>query len=220
MGAINDFQSLMKASDGFARPARYEIVITPPFSNDVAKNKNVSLLCDSIIMPGHDLQSASVKHGTSVATEMVTGHGYEGTIEATFYLDAELDVKSFFDKWQESAVDTESNIVSYYKTGSRFNYVGTMEIYQLTSIPTTITTITTTEDTSGGSGDHRTSKHKHGMVEESYKTHEAIRTYGIRAEEVYPATIGPIEYAYATVDTIALLTVSFQYRKWKEIDPE
>ena len=37
--------------------------------------------------------------------------------------------------------------------------------------------------------------------------------------EVYPETIGQIEYAYATVDTLALLAVEFQYKKWKTIDP-
>jgi len=43
------------------------------------------------------------------------------------------------------------------------------------------------------------------------------RTYGIKCDEVYPATIGPIEYAYESVDTIALLTVEFAYRTWAEI---
>ena len=46
---------------------------------------------------------------------------------------------------------------------------------------------------------------------------EAERVYGIEVEEVFPTTIAPIEYAYATVDEVAMLTVSFQYRKWKEI---
>jgi hypothetical protein len=51
------------------------------------------------------------------------------------------------------------------------------------------------------------------------KTHaEAKRTYGIQVQDVYPTTIGSIEYAYATVDTVALLSVSFSYRKWKEIE--
>ena len=43
------------------------------------------------------------------------------------------------------------------------------------------------------------------------------RTYGIKCDEVYPATIGPIEYAYETTDTIALLTVEFAYRTWVDI---
>jgi len=180
MGAINDFQALIKKSEGFARTARYEIVITPPFDNDIAKNRNVSLLCDSIVMPGHTLDSASVKYGTAVATEMVTGHGYAGTIDGTFYLDAELDVKSFFDLWQESAVDTKTNAVTYYRNAEgKFNYVGSMEIYQLDA--------------------------------------KSERTYGVMVEEVYPTIIGGLEYAYATVDTVQLLSVSFQYRKWKEI---
>ena len=46
---------------------------------------------------------------------MVVGHGYEGTIEATFYLDQELDLKSYLDNWQEAAISTTRNTVSYYK---------------------------------------------------------------------------------------------------------
>ena len=44
---------------------------------------------------------------------MVVGHGYEGTIEATFYLDQELDVKTYLDSWQEAAISTTRNTVSY-----------------------------------------------------------------------------------------------------------
>ena len=180
MGSINDFQALIREGKGLARPARYEIVITPPFNNSNEKNRNVSLLCDTIKMPGHDLQSSTVRYGTAVETEMVTGHGYAGRIDATFYLDQDLDVKSFFDLWQESAVDTKTNAVTYYRNAEgKFNYVGSMEIYQLDA--------------------------------------KSERTYGVMVEEVYPTIIGGLEYAYATVDTVQLLSVSFQYRKWKEI---
>ena len=44
------------------------------------------------------------------------------------------------------------------------------------------------------------------------------RTYGVKCEEVYPATISPIEYGYESTDTIALLSVEFAYRKWQEVD--
>tara|TARA_B110000977_G_scaffold29820_1_gene38889 strand:+ start:63 stop:740 length:678 start_codon:yes stop_codon:yes gene_type:complete len=225
MGAIDNFYSSMKRARGFARVARYEVVLHPPaglvLPGGPSYSNDVNIFCDSIMMPGHDLNTSAVKFGTEVETQMVTSHKYEGTIDATFYLDHNLDLKEYFDAWQEQAVSTDRNAVSYYKTNEgAHNYVGSMEIYQLTSMPTTITTITAREDTSGGSGDHRTSKYKHGMEQESYDTHEPIRTYGIRAEEVFPETIAGIEYAYATVDEIAKLTVSFQYRKWKEIEPE
>ena len=51
---------------------------------------------------------------------------------------------------------------------------------------------------------------------EIYQT-QATPVYGIKVEEVYPATVGQIEYAYATVDEVALLPVEFQYRRWQTI---
>jgi len=39
-------------------------------------------------------------------------------------------------------------------------------------------------------------------------------TYGIKATEVYPATIAGIEYAYSNSNTIATQVVQFQYRQW------
>ena len=39
-------------------------------------------------------------------------------------------------------------------------------------------------------------------------------TYGIKATEVYPTTIGGIEYAYANTNQIATQAVNFQYRQW------
>ena len=223
-GVINEFQSLMSRAKGFARPARYQVMLTAPVGVNETGNeaRNISLMCDTIVMPGHDLQTHSAKYGTGIATEMVTGHGYEGTIEASFYCDVDMGIKSYFEAWQEQAISTTRNTVRYYKDNSgNYNYAGTMKIYQLSSIPVTETTIVEKEDTSGGSGDHRTSKNKSGMVkvsESKLQTHGTIRKYGIEVEEVYPATIGQIEYAYATVDAVAILPVSFQYRRWQEID--
>ena len=206
MGAIDDFYSSMVKARGFARPAKYEVVLTPPAGSALAnspKTKEIQLLCDTIVMPGHDLQSATVKFGTAVATEMVTGHAYAGTVDATFYLDQELDVKTYFDAWQESAISTTRNTVSYYKTDGKFNYVGSMQIFQLGSKSSTQTKFQFNSNTG---------------FSQNKKTHsEAERVYGINVEEVFPVTIGAIEYAYGTVDEVALLTVSFQYRKWTEI---
>jgi len=43
------------------------------------------------------------------------------------------------------------------------------------------------------------------------------RTYGIKCDEVYPATIGGIEYSAESTDMIATLTVEFAYRKWTDV---
>jgi hypothetical protein len=180
-------------------------LLTPPAGANLPKEQTetLGLFCSSITMPGHDLQTSTIKHGTEINREMVVGHGYEGTIEATFYLDQELDLKTYLDNWQEAAVSTTRNTVSYYKTGGKFNYVGSMQIFQLGSKSSTQTKFQFNSNTG---------------FSQNKKTHsEAERVYGINVEEVFPATIGAIEYAYGTVDEVALLTVSFQYRKWTEI---
>jgi hypothetical protein len=185
--SIDDFKAILSKGSGMARLAKYEVSLWPPLSlnkyagqGEFATNllpftRDISLQCNTIAMPGHDLQTQTVQYGSQPAREMVTSHGYEGTIAATFYMDENLETKSYFDLWQHMAVDRNTNKVNYYK-----DYIGTMEIYQL-----------------GGGG----------------------RTYGMKVLEVYPETIGQIEYAYATVDTLALLPIEFQYRKWKTMDP-
>ena len=222
LGSIYRFRNSV-LENGVARPSKYEVIITPPkdLKNMVTNNstlniieKNIGMACNSIVMPGRDLTAISVKQGQDLAIEQVGAHTYEGTITATFYLDPNLDYKTFFEAWQNLAVNPITNNLNYYD-----NYIGSMSIHQLGSIPVTETTITLEQDTSGGSGDHRTSIHKHGFVEEKLHTHESIRKYGIQVEEVYPATVGQIEYAYATVDEVALLPVEFQYRRWQTISP-
>ena len=41
-----------------------------------------------------------------------------------------------------------------------------------------------------------------------------VPTYGIEAIEVYPATIGVIEYNYSTVNQIVKINVGFNYKQW------
>ena len=205
MGAISNFQAQISKADGLARVARYRVLLTPPAGvGTKSMQETTNLFCNTISMPGHDLQTSTVKHGTEINREMVIGHGYEGTIEATFYLDQELDLKSYLDAWQEAAISTTRNTVSYYKNSSgQHNYVGSMQIFQLGS---------------KSSGQTRFEFNSNTGFSMNKKMHaEAEHVYGINVEEVFPTTIAPIEYAYATVDEVALLTVSFQYRKWTEI---
>ena len=205
MGAISNFQAQISKADGLARVARYRVLLTPPAGvGTKSMQETTNLFCNTISMPGHDLQTSTVKHGTEINREMVIGHGYEGTIEATFYLDQELDLKSYLDAWQEAAISTTRNTVSYYKNASgNHNYVGSMQIFQLGSKSSGQTRFQFNSDT--------------GFSMNKKMHAEAEDVYGINVEEVFPTTIAPIEYAYATVDEVALLTVSFQYRKWTEI---
>jgi len=217
---IDEFKAILSKGSGMARAAKYEVVLYPPDSLskhigiDLAPySREISLLCDTIAMPGHDLQTHPAKYGTGLATEMANGHGYEGTIEATFYLDTNFETQSYFTLWQDAAIDKATNKVRYYK-----DYAGSMEIYQLSSDYSANQTMNSPFDGlnytgkwEGPANRHRNTRQVNQMVTK--------RTYGMLVEEVYPETIGSIEYAYATVDTVALLPVEFQYRKWTPLDP-
>jgi hypothetical protein len=175
MGAINEFIGVVKKSNGLAKANRYEVdIIAPGNHPGGAEGRNLNLLCNTITMPGHNLEQQTQRLATEPAREMVQSRSFAGNITASFYLDQGLEIKSWFDKWLELAINPATHKARYYN-----EYIGEMNIYQL-----------------GGKG----------------------RTYGIKCEEVYPATIGPIEYSYDSTDTIGLLTIEFAYRRWIEIE--
>ena len=62
--------------------------------------QQVNLHCNSVSMPGHDLQAQDVQHGSAPGRQIVQSHDYNGTIAASFYLDSHLSERHFFEKWQ------------------------------------------------------------------------------------------------------------------------
>ena len=217
---IGRFRSAMASAEGYARPSRFAVRLFPPtslyrtikmqnattnrdgqtldnemyngtgqvqaFSSEVLNSLNntigrqVNIHCETVSMPGRDLQSQSVQYGSDVARDMVQSHAFAGNIEATFYADKYLRERHFFEAWQKMAVDMVTHKANYYD-----DYVGKMQIFQLGSLD--------------GEGDRD------------------VPTYGIEAIEVYPATIGAIEYSYANSNQIAKISVAFAYKQWHNL---
>ena len=202
MPALQDFIASMNRSKGFARLSRYAVVITPPsnlnrlidraqsekppnitITDEQERNmdqlkamssnlgQQLSLHCNSISMPGHDLQAQDMQHGSAPGRQIVQSHDYAGTIAASFYLDSHLRERHYFEQWQKMAVSTTTHKANYYN-----DYIGSIEIYQL-------------------------------------DVNNEV-TYGIKATEVYPSTIGGIEYSYDSANQVATQAVSFEYRQW------
>ena len=88
--------------------------------------RQVNIHCDTVTMPGVDLQTQDIQYGSEPTRNMVTSHGFAGNIVATFYADKYLRERQFFELWQKHAVNTTSHKANYYD-----NYVGKMHIYQL-----------------------------------------------------------------------------------------
>jgi hypothetical protein len=130
---ITEFVSSMGKANGFARTSKYAVVITPPASIagsfeqlNWSVGRQVNLHCNTVSMPGHDLQAQDVQHGSAPGRQVVQSHDYNGTIAASFYLDSHLRERHFFEKWQSMAVNKSTHKAEYYD-----NYIGTMEIFQL-----------------------------------------------------------------------------------------
>ena len=118
---------------GLVKAARLQPVQSPDkgavkmqqLSSQMGQQVNVH--CESISMPAHDLQSETIDH-FGPPRQMVTGHGFTGTIGATFYGDKFLRERHFFELWQKAAVDMVNHKAGYYD-----DYVGTLQIFQLGS---------------------------------------------------------------------------------------
>ena len=221
MGQIDNFRAAMSKAKGFARPSKFAVRINPPntFRSVPTYNANgqeistenseflksrkalmelnngmrgqINLFCSSIEMPGHDLQTQQIQHGSAPVRDMVTSHAFEGMITASFYLSEDLKERHFFEQWQRMAVNVESHKANFYD-----DYIGSMEIFQLSNgldsglpFPSFIDKIIDID-----------------MAE-----------YGIRASEVYPATISGIEYSYESGNQIATMAVGFNYREWRNL---
>ncbi len=89
---------------------------------------SLTLLCDTISLPGHDLQTHGVQYASEPKIEVVQTHGFAQKIAATFYLSTDLRERHFFEQWQNLAVNRETHKANYYD-----DYIGSMEIYQLSS---------------------------------------------------------------------------------------
>ena len=152
---IGRFQSKMAEGEGFARPNRFMVdFILPRGLNEQASNeagadqftfqeevqrstlpgqlqaetelqRGLRAFCFSAELPGRNVDTAPLKtYGPK--REIVYGHSYSQEITLSFYADKFLRQRSFFELWQNSAMDLATNNVHFYD-----EYTGAIRIYAL-----------------------------------------------------------------------------------------
>ena len=161
MGAIDSFISSMNRSEGFARAASYEVVFKFPVGISVpSRGQQLSMHCNTISWPGHDLQVQARKHASEPTRNLVQSHAFEGTIDAIFYLSADHRERFLLEQWQELAVNRYTHKANYYN-----EYVGAMEIYQLGAAKATRTFTTEGAPIKGNPHiDKEADKHSFGRI--------------------------------------------------------
>ena len=115
----------LHAENGYAVPNRFEVIIMSPIPN-YAKQREVSMRCESINLPGRNLNSTTDSNIYGPTREVVDGVTYADDISMSFLASAGLDERVFFEEWQELAFNKQTWNVGYYD-----DYVSTIEIYLL-----------------------------------------------------------------------------------------
>ena len=138
-GVLNDILSGFHSEDGYAIPNRFEVIITPPpkmgggtvtnpshGSERGSDARAISLRCESISMPGRNLNTTTDSNIYGPTREVVDGVTYAEDINMTFVASSGLGERVFFEEWQKLAFDESTWDVGYYN-----DYVSIIEVYIL-----------------------------------------------------------------------------------------
>ena len=178
---------------GFARPSRYEIIITPPSPDRFNNIRNfanrldtlgglsetlrqTSLACESISFPGRNIDTTTDTNIYGPSREIASGFSF-AEVSATFRCSKDMREKRYFESWQRLSYDTVTWSMQYYE-----DYIGAVQIFQLDE--------------------------------------EDNRVYGVELVEAFPKTIGAQTLDYSSTGEIHKLPVTFSYRWWKNIEDE
>jgi hypothetical protein len=110
---ISDF--VAQIGGGLARTNRYKIVLTSPASIDVTgimPNQQLGLMCEQVQLPALSLNTAPIRIFGEVR-ETPYEFNYE-PINMSFYVDNNMGVKIFFDKWIQSIQNKDTRSFAYY----------------------------------------------------------------------------------------------------------
>ena len=153
---IGRFQAKMNEGEGFARPSRFMVDFILPrgiqenaqairpdldqftFQEELQRStlpgqlqqetelqRGLRAFCFGAELPGRNVDTAPLKtYGPK--REIVYGHSYSQEITLSFYADKFMRQRSFFELWQNSAMDLGTNNVHFYD-----EYTGAIRIYAL-----------------------------------------------------------------------------------------
>ena len=195
-GVLNEILATFRSQDGYAKPSKYEVIITPPTGyrgtggTDKSTNifgeilrgkgtdlvRHVSMETSQVAFPGMTLESQEDTNIYGPVRKIVTGQTF-AEITTSVRVSADFKERNFFDDWQRIAANRSDFSVGYYD-----DYVGTMQIFQLDN--------------------------------------QDRRRHGVELIECYPSTVGELQADYGNLNSIYLMPVTWSYRYWKNLTDE
>lgn len=108
---INKFITQVKTR-GVARTNRYRVEIPIP-TMDNEGSELVQLFCDSTTLPGMNI-ATNPSRTFGEKHEMPYEKGYD-VVQMNFYVDADMRIKTAFDRWMDRIIDPLTRTIGYYR---------------------------------------------------------------------------------------------------------
>ena len=196
-GAIASFHG----KNGYAPSNRFEVILQPPITlgKNYADWRTVSLRCETVSLPGRNLDSMTDSNVYGPTREIVKGVTYAEDLALTFVSSGGLEERVFFEEWQKLAFNEETWNVNYYN-----DYIGTIEIYLL--------------DKGGKPAVARQPSTIPGSGGKKAPVNQESRRYGIKLWEAYPKSITATDLSQSSRNEIIRISVGFSFRYWTSLD--
>ena len=143
-GTLNEILGTTNSKNGMSRPNRYEVTLFPPSGTRGSKGlgsnvftkimgdllgdgtvRATGLRCESISMPGRNMDSTPDSNIYGPEREIVTGYSF-GDINADFQCSSDMREKKYWETWQRLTYNPKTFDIGYYN-----DYVGTVDIHTL-----------------------------------------------------------------------------------------
>lgn len=111
---INEFKNTIVKRGGLAKANRFDVQITLPTSLAEDRGRDLTLLCESAILPGKQITStewALYGHTIKVPTNFI-----QEDVTCVFNITNDYYVKRVFDRWQNSVINNETYLLNYDET--------------------------------------------------------------------------------------------------------
>lgn len=108
---INQFIAQVKAG-AMAKTNRFAVAFTPPAGVSASNLQNILLFCDSVQIPG--VNYSTIQNRTFGEFREVPYEKLFDAINMTFYVDADMKVKTLFDNWINAVQNPNTRTFNYY----------------------------------------------------------------------------------------------------------
>lgn len=110
---INAFKNTIARRGGLSKSNRFDVLITLPASLAEDRGRDLSLLCESAILPGKQITStewALFGHTIKVPTNFI-----QEDVTCLFNVTNDYYAKRVFDRWQNAVIDPVTFLLNYDK---------------------------------------------------------------------------------------------------------